>query len=83
VQLICISTIGIILATYTADNLFEVVYGNTFALQLIPEAKIIYEKNTGSQPFESNYFCVSVGLIIIFFISIIIFAFDFEKEKWF
>jgi hypothetical protein len=32
VQLICISSIGIILSTYTTDNLFEVLYGKTFAL---------------------------------------------------
>lgn len=83
VQLICISTIGIIVSTYTADNLFEASYGSTFALQLIPEAKIIYESNHGSQPFQNNYFCISVGLIIVFFIAIVIFAFDFEKEKWY
>ncbi len=31
-QLICISSIGIIFCTYTADNLFEIVYGKTYAL---------------------------------------------------
>lgn len=51
IQLICISSIGIILSTYTADNLFEVMYGKTFALQIIPEAKVIYEINSGEQPF--------------------------------
>lgn len=82
-QLICVSTIGIILSTYTADNLFEVGLGKTFALQLVPEAKIIYEINSGSQPFRDNYFCLSVGLMIVFITCMVIFAFDFEKEKWF
>ncbi|CDW90104.1 UNKNOWN [Stylonychia lemnae] len=82
-QLICVSSIGIIMSTYTADNLFEILYGKTFGLQLAPEAKIIFEKNSGTQPFQNNYFCISIGLLIVFFISLVIFAFDFEKEKWF
>lgn len=65
VQLICVSAIGIILSTYTTDNLFEVLFGQTFAFQLVPEAKIIYEKNSGEQPFQSNFFCISIGLILV------------------
>jgi hypothetical protein len=46
-QLIFLSTIGIIIATYTADNLFLAVFDEVFALQLIPEAVIITETTTG------------------------------------
>ena len=32
IQLICVSSIGIILATYTTDNLFENVFGRTYGV---------------------------------------------------
>lgn len=83
VQLILISSIGIILSTYTTDNLFEVLYGQTFAVQLLPEAKLIYEKNSGEQPFQDNYFCISAGLIIVFLFAMGLFQLDLEKERFY
>ena len=83
IQLVCISSIGIIFSTYTADNLFEVVLGRTWALQLVPEAKIISEINSGLQPFTDNYFCLSMGLLIIFTISLFLYYFDFEKNNYY
>jgi len=37
-MLVFVSSIGIVFSTYTADNLFEIVNGKTYALQLIPDA---------------------------------------------
>jgi hypothetical protein len=34
-------------------------------------------------PFKENYFCITVGLMIVFAVSLVLFAFDFEKELWF
>jgi cell division protein FtsW (lipid II flippase) len=34
-------------------------------------------------PFGNNFFCISVGLIIVFFLSLVVYAFDFEKELWY
>jgi hypothetical protein len=76
------SSIGIILSAYAADNLCEGFFGRTIALQMVPEAKIIYESHTGNV-LEANYFSISLGLIVVFFIALVIFAFDFEKEKYF
>jgi hypothetical protein len=77
------STIGIIFSSYAADNLFVLAFNQSFALQLVPEAKIVYDDTTSSLPFKDNYFCITVGLLMVFFISLVIFAFDFEKESWF
>jgi hypothetical protein len=33
--------IGIILATYTADNLFEELFGRTYGIQIVPDISII------------------------------------------
>ena len=83
IYLICTASIGIIFSTYAADNMFSRIYGETFGLQLIPEAKIVFENNSGTMPFKENYFCLTIGLLIVFCISLIIFAFDFEKDSWF
>jgi hypothetical protein len=47
VQLICVAAIGIILATYSCDNLYENIMGHTYALQLLPEVELLREINSG------------------------------------
>jgi hypothetical protein len=81
--LVCISTIGIILSTYAADNLFEAIFGKTFALELVPDAQIVSETFTDSSNYNGSSFTITVGFIIVLFISLMIFAFDFEKHLWF
>jgi hypothetical protein len=49
--LICVSTIGIIFSIYASDNIFEAIFGKTYALKLIPEAEII----SSSFSEDSNY----------------------------
>lgn len=41
IHLICVSAIGIILSTYTTDNLFEIAFGRTYAIKLIPEFAVL------------------------------------------
>jgi hypothetical protein len=48
VQLICFSSIGIIISTYTCDNLFEAIFGRTYALQVLPQFEILSEINSGT-----------------------------------
>jgi hypothetical protein len=38
--------IGIILASYTTDNLFEEIFGRTYGIQVIPDFSIITEKSS-------------------------------------
>jgi hypothetical protein len=80
IQLVCISSIGIVLATYTTDNLIESLFGRTWAVQLIPDAQVLTEINSGTQPFVSNFFCLSLGLLVVFCLSLVIFALDPEKD---
>jgi hypothetical protein len=40
-MLISYASIGIVFSSYTADNMVETIFGVTFGLQLIPEAKVI------------------------------------------
>lgn len=49
--MIAYAAIGIIFSTYACDGLFEVINGRTYALQLIPNAKVISERNDGEKPF--------------------------------
>lgn len=48
IQLVLVASIGIILSTYTTDNLFENVFGRTYGIQLIPEPQILSDKNSGT-----------------------------------
>lgn len=57
------------LASYTFDNLLEILFGETFALQLVPEAQFLTEINSGTQPFVHNYFCLSIGLAFTFMVA--------------
>jgi hypothetical protein len=83
-QLICVSAIGIILSTYTCDNMFEILLGKTYALQLLPEAQILTEINSGTQPFLHNYVCLSLGLGVVLLISIALYTCcDCDNRKWF
>lgn len=50
-MLIAYTSIGIVFTTYTADNVFELVFGRTFGLQLLPEAKLIEEVESDTLPF--------------------------------
>ena len=61
--------IGFVLASYVFDNLLEILFGETLALQLIPEAQFLTEINSGTQPFVHNYFCLSVGLALTFMVA--------------
>ena len=75
IYLILASSIGLILSQYTVDSVFQLVNGGTiYALQLMPEAKILAETDT-IQPFVNNYFSLSIGFCIIiglgFFIGLI------------
>jgi hypothetical protein len=63
--------------------MFEVSYGRTFALQLIPETRVLIQNNTHEQPFQDNIFCITIGLLLVLGISLGIYAFDFEKRQWF
>ena len=49
IQLVCLSSIGIILCTYTTDNMFEALIGRTYGIQLVPEVAVISDKNSPSQ----------------------------------
>lgn len=63
--LVLASAVGIVLCQYVADNLFEWANGGTvFAIQLMPELRIIQETNSvhDHQPFANNYFTVSIGM---------------------
>lgn len=67
-------------------------FGETFALELVPQAKIIYEVidaiNSDSVsnklvPFQDKYFSISAGFITVVLISLVIYAFDFDKFRWY
>jgi integral membrane sensor domain MASE1 len=84
IQLVCLSSIGIILCTYTTDNLFEALIGRTYGIQLLPEVAVISDKNSPSQqqqPFVNNFFCLSLGLITVFCLALILYAFNYEKQQ--
>jgi len=44
---------------------------------------IIFDDYSDGIPFEDNFFSLTVGLMIVLFFSLIMFAFDFERELWF
>jgi hypothetical protein len=53
------------------DSVFQMVNGGTiYALQLMPEAKILAETDT-LQPFVSNYFSLSIGFCIVLALGLI------------
>ena len=62
--LILSSAISVILCQYSLDNIFHWLNGGcVYALQLMPEAKLLTEKDSADhQAFAGNYFSLSVGL---------------------
>lgn len=50
-------------------------------MELIPEAKLITEFNSGTQPFVHNYLSLSLGLLIVLIASLIFYAYDIEKSR--
>lgn len=71
VYLILASSIGLVLSQYTMDSVFQLINGGTnYALQLMPEAKILAETDT-IQPFVNNYFSLSIGFCIVFGLALI------------
>ena len=65
IYLMLASSIGLVLSQYTMDSVFQLINGGTiYALQLMPEAKILAETDT-IQPFVNNYFSLSVGFCIV------------------
>lgn len=81
--MICVSTIGIILSVYSADNLFQAILGKTYALELVPDAKIISESIIDGDYTSINSFSISLGFILVLAIALIIYAIDFDKYKLF
>ena len=72
--LILASTIGLVLCQYTADTMFEYLNSGTiYALQLMPEARVITESKMSPdrQPFAGNYFSISVGLSLTLLLGMI------------
>ena len=71
--LIMASALGIILCQYTVDSLFQHLNGGTiYAIQLMPEAKILTETHSSDyQPFANNFFCASVGFGIVLLVSML------------
>lgn len=66
---------------YSADNLFQAIFGTTYALELVPDAKIISESITDGSYTSINSFSISIGFILVLAIALIIYAVDFEKYK--
>ena len=64
---------------YAADNLFEAIFGKTYALELVPDAKIISESYSDGGYSSIDSFSISIGFILVLAIALLIFAFDFEK----
>jgi hypothetical protein len=81
--LICVSTIGIIFSIYASDNIFEAIFGKTYALKLIPEAEIISSSFTEDSSYSGKSFIISVGYIIVLFVTLLLYNFDFEKHLHF
>jgi hypothetical protein len=75
--------IGIILATYTTDNLIEEMFGSTYGIQVIPDISIITEKSSWAQPFVGNFFSLSIGLFAVGLISFCLKSLDFNKSNAF
>ena len=73
ISLLLLSSMSIIIGQYTIDNLFVWINkGTIYAFQLIPEAKMLVEQMTDNfdrQPFQNNYFSVSIGFCIVFLFS--------------
>jgi len=67
------SAIGLILCQYVTDNIFRWLNHDTvYALQLMPEAKILTDNSTGDhQAFASNYFSLSIGFLIVMAVGLV------------
>lgn len=60
--LVLSSMVGLIMCTYTMDNLVKFVRGNDFAIQVMPEATLLEDKSTPDHlPFSSSLFSLSIG----------------------
>jgi hypothetical protein len=60
--LVLSSAIGLILCQYSVDNLFRWLNGAVYALQLMPEAKLLTDSSSSDhQAFSGNYFSLSIG----------------------
>jgi len=72
VGLVLSSAIGLILCQYSVDNLFRWLNGSVYALQLMPEAKLLTDKSPADhQSFAGNYFCLSIGFGITLLTGIV------------
>ena len=82
-QLICTSTVAIIIGVYASDDLFKSLNESTYALQIVPEIEVISDEQENGIPFSSNVFVITIGFAITIFLCSVLYVFNPDQYNWY